>query len=57
MFLAIGILISLVFISQLIDLITGNRSFSQVSLKEIIYLIGWLFLSIACLVEYSKQQN
>ena len=55
MFLVSGILTSIVFIVMLIEMVTGERSFSQIKLKEIVYLAGWLLLSISLLYQYSNE--
>jgi len=55
-YLISGILTAVVFLALLIDILTNSRNFSQVKFKEIIYLIGWLLLSITCLFEYYKKK-
>lgn len=54
MYLISGILTSVVFVTLVIDILTGDRSFSQIKFKEFVYLIGWLFLSITLLYGYFK---
>lgn len=55
MLLISGILTSIVFVVLLIDIVTGNRNLSQIKFKEILYLIGWLLLSISLLfARYNK---
>ena len=54
MYLISGILTSVVFVTLIIDLATGSRSISQIKLKDILYLVGWLLLSIVLLHEYFK---
>ena len=50
--LFIAIIILAVFIVYLIDIITAYRESSEIKMKEIVYLIGWLILSITSFLNY-----
>jgi len=57
MYLFSGILTFIVFVVMLIDIITKNYgNFSQIKFKEIIYLIGWLLLSVSIFYEYNSKK-
>ena len=57
MYLLSGILTFIVFVVMLIDIITKNYgNFSQIKFKEIIYLIGWLLLSVSIFYEYNSKK-
>lgn len=53
MLLTVGILVSIVFLSLLLEFI-GNivKDSGEFSVKQIIYLIGWLGLAIVLLSQY-----
>lgn len=57
-YLISGILTSIVFISMLIEMIgiIYNGNSSQIKFKEILYLIGWLTMSIFTLSQYFSQK-
>ncbi len=58
MYLFSGTLTFIVFVSLLVDTITSNYGdFSQIKFKDIVYLIGWLLLSIAILFEYLNKNK
>ncbi len=53
MILFAGILTFIVFVSFLLDIIWKNYgNFSQIKLKEVFYLIGWMLLSFYLLYNY-----
>ncbi len=56
-YLIVGILTSIVFVSMLIDTITENSSdFSQIKFKAILKLMGWLLLTSVIWYGYYKKK-
>jgi hypothetical protein len=55
MFLVGGILALVIFVSLMLE--TINQSMSNLNLKEIFRLVGWLFLGVFCFYYYKMLSN